>query len=222
MTPEAASERIAELNSDKEWGAKFLAGISLSDARAIGCLRSPPACSRAHSRMLISTPEQAKARLEELNTDSAWRRKFLDGDLAIRKEFDRLTEIAAQVPEGTAAASKKALTAAEARAAALEAVPDSPKDYGELPFRRDDMPTPEGITEIQGLMHTAGLTKREAQTMILVCSKRCRELAVVGYARRELHVADSLERFNRMHGADAPAMLEGARRLVAEITAKDG
>ena len=35
-------------------------------------------------------------------------------------------------------------------------------------------------------------------------------------------MADSLERFNRMHGADAPAMLEGARRLVADITAKDG
>ena len=180
MTPEAASERIAELNSDKEWGAKFLAGdlaVRRENDRLLEIAAGMPARAQPN---VITTPEQAKARLEELNTDSAWRRKFLDGDLAIRKEFDRLTEIAAQVPEGTAAASKKALTAAEARAAALEAVPDSPKDYGELPFRRDDMPTPEGITEIQGLMHTAGLTKREAQTMILVCSERCRELAVVG------------------------------------------
>ena len=38
---------------------------------------------------------------------------------------------------------------------------------------------------------------------------------------RERHMSDSIARFNKMHGADAPAMLEGARRLTAELCRKD-
>ena len=40
-------------------------------------------------------------------------------------------------------------------------------------------------------------------------------------AARELHMSDTLARFNKMHGDQAPAMLEGARRLVAELCTKD-
>ena len=40
-------------------------------------------------------------------------------------------------------------------------------------------------------------------------------------AARELHMSDSIARFNKMHGADAPAMLEGAPRLTAELCRKD-
>jgi hypothetical protein len=38
---------------------------------------------------------------------------------------------------------------------------------------------------------------------------------------RERHQNDSVARFNRHHGDEAPAMLEGARRLVAELCTKD-
>ena len=114
-TPEAATARIAELNSDKGWVEKFLAGdlaIRRENDRllTIAAGGSPQAEPQA-----VTTPAQAKNRLDELNTDAVWRRKFLDGDLATKKEFDRLTEIAAQAPEGTAAVTKT-LTAAEARA----------------------------------------------------------------------------------------------------------
>lgn len=56
MTPEAASERIAELNSDKEWGAKFLAGDL--------------AVRRESDRLLRDRRRQAAARTAECYLDA--------------------------------------------------------------------------------------------------------------------------------------------------------
>ena len=39
---------------------------------------------------------------------------------------------------------------------------------------------------------------------------------------QQVHLNDTRARFNKIHGDQAPAMEAGARRLIAEITAKDG
>ena len=119
ITPEAAAERIAELTADKEWGARFLAG-DLTVQRENDLLHRIAhgtdetrnrAIAEMGARQSITTPEQAKGRLEELKTDDAWRAKYLAGDRATKKEFHRLTEIATGVPPQDGA---KALTAEQA------------------------------------------------------------------------------------------------------------
>jgi hypothetical protein len=232
MTPEAAAERIAELNADKDWGAKFLAGdLAVSRERdllyqiAHGTeeTRNRAIGEMSSRQSAITTPEQAKSRIEELKTDEAWRTKYLAGDRAAKKELDRLEAIAVGVdPDSALAKGAKALTPEQARLAALNEVPAAPEGYENLPFRHDDLPTPEGRTEIQGLMHTVGLTRSEGQTMISFAANDVAKWTQMDDAQRELHIADSLGRFNKMHGDQAPAMLDGARKLVAEITAKDG
>ena len=243
MTPEAAAARAQELTADKDFGARLLKGGTDSrEAREWDALQRLAVSAQpgAQSRQAIPktkpartptptpataqpsaglTTEQAKTRLAELRSDATWREKFIAGDGAARKEFDRLNEIAVGVQPKAAG---EVLTPEQARVAALNEVPVAPEGYEDLPFRHDDMPTPEGRTEIQGLMHTAGLTRSEAATMISFAATDVAKWTQMDDTRRELHIADSLGRFNKMHGDQAPAMLDGARRLVAEITAKDG
>ncbi len=101
-------------------------------------------------------------------------------------------------------------------------MPDKPEEYGELPFRHDDFPTPEGVTEIQGLMHTAGLTRGEAQTMVEFAANDLVKWSQMDDVARTEHLNDTRARFHKIHGDQASALEAGARRLIAEITAKDG
>ena len=43
----------------------------------------------------IPTPEQARARIKELGSDTAWRSRYTSGDLAARREMEDLQKIAA-------------------------------------------------------------------------------------------------------------------------------
>ncbi len=220
-TPEQAKGIIAERNTDREWSAKLLSGdlaIKRENDRLLEIAAGMPAREQPS---LITTPEQAKGRLDELNTNADWRKKFLTGDLSARKEFDRLTEIAASVPEGTAIAAK-APTAAQARAAALDEVPAEPAGYTALPFRHDDRPSAEGTAEIQGLIHAAGLTRSEANTMVSFAANDLVKWGQMDEVARAHHLNDTVARFRALHGEQAPAMEAGARRLVAEIDAKQG
>jgi hypothetical protein len=218
MTPELARERIAELNTDREWGAKLLSGdlaVRRENDRLLEIAAGLPAREQPNQ---IATPEQAKSRLEELNTDAVWRKKFFAGDLSARKEFDRLTELAANVPAGTANRAKD-MTPAEARAAELEAVPDSPEGYHVN--WRGDPPPPEGVQATTGWMHAAGLSRAESSEMLHFAAKDVGKWMQMNDPARELHIQDTLARFNKMHGDQAPAMLAGAKRLVAELCKKD-
>ena|SRR5579862_138672 len=239
MTPEVAGERAKELVADRDFARRLLNGgkdsreareLDALQRRAVGAepeangIQPPQPIRQAQAPASVQpavalTPEEAKARLAELQSDETWREKFFRNDLATRKQFDRLTEIAAQTLDDKAPTETEVR---EARTAALNAVPEKPEDYGELPFRRDDMPTPEGVAEIQSLMHTAGLTRSEAQTMISFAANDVLKWTQMDDARRELQLADTRERFFKIHGDQAQAMEDGARRLIAEITAKDG
>lgn len=183
---------------------------------------TPPEVSQPFAIPTGMTPEAAAVRSRELTADKEFGARLIKGgkDSVEARELDALQRhsIGAEQPK----AGAKVLTPAEARAAALEEVPATPEGYENLPFRHDDMPTPEGRTEIQGLIHTAGLTRSEAATMVSFAANDVIKWASMDDGQRDRHVNDSLARFGKMHGDQAPAMLDGARRLVAEITAKDG
>jgi hypothetical protein len=221
-TPEAAQVKLDELNADKAWrDARENNGPASAQANQedalLRIIAGAPLNPVTAPGTATLTPEAARVRLAELKADPAWVKARLDGGnkSAQAHEEDALLQIVAS------AGRLPAVTPGEARAAALEQVPEKPEGYGQLPFKPGDLPPAEGITQIQGWMHTAGLTRSEAQTVVSLAHADIAKWQGLNEEQRGQHKTDTVARFNRMHGAEAPAMLEGARRLARELCAKD-
>jgi hypothetical protein len=232
MTPEAAHARAKELTLDKDFGARlFKNGKDSREARELDALqrhavsggaevlRAQPSSVRIPAGM---TSDGASLRIKELMADPDWRAKYMKGgkDSKEARELDALQRHAMGVESKTPG---EALTPEQARAAALNEVPKSPEGY-EIDWRDaspgDPVPE-EGVKAITSWAHGAGLTQSETSTMVYYAGRDVAKWQRMDDAARELHMSDSVARFNKMHGDEAPAMLEGARRLVAELGKKD-
>jgi hypothetical protein len=224
-TPEAAQVKLDQLYADKSWRE-----ARLNNGRASAQANEEDALLRIKAGVPVNpvtapgtailTPEAAKAKSEQLMADPVWRKAYLEGGAksAQAAELDALQRIIAQAPEGTSA---KAPTAAEARAAALDAVPDKPEDYGELPFRIGDAPPPEGVTAIQGWMKELNLTKSDASSVVYFAARDVARLETMSPEQREANAVEVIKVFGKRHGADAAALYEGACKLADELSAKD-
>ncbi|MGA8641336.1 hypothetical protein [Candidatus Binatus sp.] len=230
-TPEGASERLAELKSNREWvQARLKNGPSSREAneedallRIVAGVPLNPATAPVAGAM---TAEQAKARLAEFSSDPAKRTRLLDGDLAAKKEWDHLTAIAASgvgsPNDEQPAEPGKPKTAAEARAV-LDKVPETPEGY-EVDWRtvspRDPVPE-KGVKAISSWAHEIGLTQSEMTTVTHFAGKDVERYQKMSPVEREARAVEVIKDFGKRHGADAAGLYDGACKLAEELGAKD-
>jgi len=110
----AAETRIQELKADKEWGKRYTTGGGNSaEAHELDRLQrtvvagkfnpAPPPAKPVQSRPVNApapaaaeiSSEEARAQIKRNQSNREWVKKYMAGDLATRRENDRLLQIAA-------------------------------------------------------------------------------------------------------------------------------
>jgi hypothetical protein len=115
ISAEEAKAQIRRNQSSKEWRDKFWAGDMATRHENDRLLLIASAGKPDPGALTVA--QQAARQLEELRTDKKWCERFLDGDIACKEEFDRLTDLAGR----TDSESEKALAAS--------GEPAKPEDY---------------------------------------------------------------------------------------------
>jgi hypothetical protein len=178
------------------------------------------------------TPADAKARLDELKQDKdfvAGLRKHVPfgGKSREQHEWDALIAHAAGAEKPSAPRLQRDPSAAELdtrtpqeRAAAVPAEPSGYRLDYRLPGQGVDLTIPENAkldTDIRGWLHAAGQTQQDAASLVDTLKIDAAKFAPMNDEQWQAHHDDTIERFNRIHGADAPAAMNTARAAIDAI-----
>ncbi len=115
----SAQQRIEQLKADRVYNGRLVSGDKAAEAELLALMRyankqpapattptpisgTPPQAAPEAPQPLSApisipegyTPAMARARLDELKTDSAWQQRWLAGDKRTTSEFDLLTKLA--------------------------------------------------------------------------------------------------------------------------------
>ena len=227
---QTAEQRIGALKADPAFNQRLVSGDKAAETELLALMRyankqpapatnttpisgTPPQSASEGPQPLSApisipegyTPEMARARLDELRTDSEWQQRWLAGDKRATSEFDLLTRLAVgQKP----AAPARELSDSEKAIAGLGA----PADISG--YNLDNIPSPNGFVRLDDATRTLANTE-------LLPEAHALDLSTADVAMIASNVANPVtweqcdESLHRLFGANFEARMDDFRQAMA-------